>query len=693
MIKNYTVIQDGIKECGSACLLSLIRYYGGNMSLNRILDVTNTTKDGTNFYDLKMGAMEIGLTGKAYKVDNILKLYDVNMPFISQVIINNYYHFVVVYKINKFKMTIMDPAKGMVNININEFKNMWTGNILLLEPYKKLPIYEEENYIVKVIREVIYKNKTMIINLLILTFLMTIFTCLYTYHFKIVIDNVLNTDNLNLLAITIIFLIILGLKLSIGFLRNNLLLYFNQKIDLSVITTTINKIISLPYSYYKNKTTGEIISRINDLFYLKNVIAKIITAICFDLILAFITLVILFNINVNMTLLLLLITIIYGLVFLSTKDIIKSITNNIQNENAKVNSLLVESINSYETIKGLNLEAYFKKKNSLQYLDMINNNMILNKIVYSTEFIKDIFQGIIVILIIYLGVKYVMTDSITLGSLITYNSLLYFYLNPIRNLIDFYKEVYYVKNSLIRINNILNFKEDKLDKRTNLEVLGNINIVNLNYKYLTNKTILNNINLSIPYKTKLLILGPSGTGKSTLLKIMYRYLEVDRNMLFINNYDINDYSLLDIRSNITYINQHELIYTDTIRNNIILDRNISEKDFINVCNLTYVADIVKNNKLAYDMPLEENGANLSGGERQRIIIARALLKQANYIFIDEGLNELDIDLERKILINIFNVFKNKTIIIVSHRLANIDLFDKVANFKDGKIKEVYVRRE
>ena len=693
MIKNYTVIQDGIKECGSACLLSLIRYYGGNMSLNRILDVTNTTKDGTNFYDLKMGAMEIGLTGKAYKVDNILKLYDVNMPFISQVIINNYYHFVVVYKINKFKMTIMDPAKGMVNININEFKNMWTGNILLLEPYKKLPIYEEENYIVKVIREVIYKNKTMIINLLILTFLMTIFTCLYTYHFKIVIDNVLNTDNLNLLVITIIFLIILGLKLSIGFLRNNLLLYFNQKIDLSVITTTISKIISLPYSYYKNKTTGEVISRINDLFYLKNVIAKIITTICFDLILAFITLVILFNINVNMTLLLLLITIIYGLVFLSTKDIIKSITNNIQNENAKVNSLLVESINSYETIKGLNLEAYFKKKNSLQYLDMINNNMILNKIVYSTEFIKDIFQGIIVILIIYLGVKYVMTDSITLGSLITYNSLLYFYLNPIRNLIDFYKEVYYVKNSLIRINNILNFKEDNLDKKTNLEVLGNINIVNLNYKYLTNKTILNNINLSIPYKTKLLILGPSGTGKSTLLKIMYRYLDIDRDMLFINNYDINDYSLLDIRSNITYINQHELIYTDTIRNNIILDRNISEKDFINICNLTYVVDIVKNNKLAYDMPLEENGANLSGGERQRIILARALLKRANYIFIDEGLNELDIDLERKILINIFNAFKNKTIIIVSHRLANIDLFDKVANFKDGMIKEVYVRRE
>ena len=693
MAKKITVIQDGTKECGSACLLSLIRYYGGNMSINRIIELTKTNKDGTNFYNLKTGAEEMGLTGKAYKVDSINKLYEIDIPFISQVVINNYYHFVVVYKFKNNKITIMDPAKGMLTTHISEFNRIWTGYILLLEPFKNLPIYEEENYLVKVIKELIYKNKIMLINLMLLTTIMTIFTCLYSYHFKIIIDYIIDTDNINLLTITIIFIIILAIKKMTEYLRNNLLLYLNQKIDLEIITTTINKIISLPYSYYKNKTTGEIISRVNDLFYLKNVITKIITTFSFDILLAFISLMILFNINQKMTLFLLLITIFYGLIFLSTKNIIKNSTDNIQNKTALVNSLLIESINSYETIKGLNLENYFKKKNSLNYLDMINSHMNLNKIVYSSEFIKDIIEGITIIYIIYLGTSYVINGTISLGSLITYNSLIYYYLNPIRNIFDFYKEIYYVKNSLTRINNILNYKYEKLDKKTNLEVSGDINLVNLNFNYLTNKTILKNINLDIPKNTKLLILGQSGTGKSTLLKILYRYYEIERGMLFINNYDINDFSLFDIRNNITYIHQQETLYTDTIRNNIILDRDIKEKEFIDICNLTYVNEIVKKSKLSYDMPLEENGANLSGGERQRIILARSLLKKSNFILIDEGLNEIDIDLERKILMNIFNNYKDKTIIIISHRLANIDLFDKVVSLQNGQVKGVYVKRE
>jgi len=118
--KNYTVLQDGIKECGSACLLSIIRYYEGNVSLEKLLELTNTTKEGTNFYNLLNAAIEIGLSGKGYKVDNINKLYEVDKPFISQVVIDNYTHFIVIYKMNKDKITIMDPAKGMLSISLEK---------------------------------------------------------------------------------------------------------------------------------------------------------------------------------------------------------------------------------------------------------------------------------------------------------------------------------------------------------------------------------------------------------------------------------------------------------------------------------------------------------------------------------------------------------------------------------------------
>ncbi len=686
MKKNYTVLQDGMKECGSACLLSIIKYYGGNVSRVILLELTNTTKDGTNFYNLLEAANEIGLSAKGYKVDDISKLYEIEYPFISQVVINNYTHFIVVYKMHNQKITIMDPAKGMRTISLEEFTSIWHGYILILEPYKKLPIYEEDNYLYRLIRKIIMNNKKLIINIIILTLIVIIFTCLYSYHFKILIDHIISTNKLNLITVTTIFIIILAIKLVVEYLRNNLLLYLNQKIDLSVMTTTTSKIISLPYSYYKNKTTGEMITRINDLLYIKNIVSKVVSTIILDMLLSLIVLIILYIINKTMTSLLFIVIIFYFLIFLIYKKHIKNMTNNIQENSAKVNSLLVESISGYETIKGLNLESRFKNKINLKYLDAINSNLDLTRTTYNIELLKDLVEGIIILFVIYLGIGNVMDKSMSIGSLITYNTLLYYFINPIRNSFDFYHELYYVKNSIKRINNLLCFKYEKLDQKSNLNTNGNIVINNLSFTYNSKNNILKDISITINKGNKVILLGNSGSGKSTILKILYRFYEVNRDMVYLNNYDINDFTLSDIRTSIAYISQNEFLYTDTIKNNIIMGRNISDEAFLKVCKLTYIDEIIKDNMMSYNLRLEENGVNLSGGQRQRIILARALLKESNIILIDEGLNEIDITLERKILTNIFNYYQDKTIIIVSHRYDNIDLYNQVIKIEEGKIK-------
>ena len=692
-MKKNIVIQDGIKECGSACLLSIVRYYGGNVSLERLLELTKTTKEGTNFYNLQEAAKEIGLVSKGYKIDDINKLIEIEKPFISQIVKNNYTHFVVVYKIKNNKITIMDPAKGMIKLTIDEFNNLWTGYILILEPYKKLPIYNENNYIISILKDVMYNNKKIIINLFSLTIIVTLFTCIYSYYFKIIIDKIINTNKLNLLIVTIIFLLIFSIKTFVEFLRNNLLLYLNQKLDLSIITTTTDKIISLPYSYYKNKTTGEMISRINDLFYIKNVISQIIVTIFLDIFLSIVTIIILFNINKTMSMYLIIIIILYLIIFLIFKPTIKNMTNIIQEDNSKINSFLVESISSYETIKGLNLEKSFQNKINKLYLNSINNNLYFTKISNIQELFKDLFEGIILLFTIYLGATFIMDKSLSIGSLITFNSLVYYFISPIRNFLEFYKDFFYVKNSIKRINNILNYKYEKLDKSTSLNIEGDILVKNLEFSYNNKTKIINNMSLKINHKDKVLVLGSSGSGKSTLLKLLYKYYDTKRDKIYLNNYDINDFSLKDIRENITYISQNELLYNDTIRNNIILDRNIAEKEFLNVCNMVYVNEIVKDNILSYNYKLEENAANLSGGQRQRIILARSLLKNSKIILIDEGLNEIDVNLERKILKNIFSYYKDKTIIIVSHRKDNMDLYNRVLNIEKGSLKEVLIKNE
>lgn len=688
MRKKCIVLQDGFKECGSACLLSIIRYYGGNVSMERILELTKTGKDGTNFHNMSLAGLELGMMSKGYFIDNINDLDNIEKPFISQIVINNYHHFVVVYKINGEKITIMDPAKGMENISISEFLKIFTGYILIMEPIKKLPIYNDNNYLLNTIKEIIICNKKIIINLILLTLITTIFMCLYSYHFKIIIDKVIDTNKLNLLIVVIIFAFVEVIKLVSEFLRNNLLLYLEQKIDLSIITNTINKIISLPYSYYKNRTTGEIITRVNDLFYVKNAISKIIVNIFLDIILVISAFIILFSINKTMTVYLIFVVIIYLILFRVFRNSIKQMTNKIQEDSATVNSSLVETISGYDTVKGLNLENAFKNKINKQYLNMINDNLIMSRINNYQEFLRDLFEGIIVLLVMYLGATYIMDKSLTIGSLITYNSIIYYFLNPIRNTVDFYKELFYVKNSIKRINNILNLKYESQMKKTGLVVNGKIEFRNLSFSYNGVRNIIDNFSLKIDDKSKVLILGDSGVGKSTLLKLVYKYYETPRGMVYINDKDIQDFELGDIRSNITYVSQNEILYTDTIKNNIILYRDISEEEYLKVSRLVYVEDIILKNKLSYDYMLEENGANISGGQRQRIILARALLKKGKVILIDEGLNEIDPKLEKKILKNIFREYKDRTFIIISHRKDNIEMYDKVINVSGNEGKEV-----
>jgi len=686
-MRNYVVLQDGIKECGCACLLSIIRYYKGNVLLERLLELTKTDKDGTNFYNISQAGQELGLMSKGYKVDEIEKLENISMPYISQIVINNMKHFVVVYKIKNGVITIMDPAKGMVKMKLFDFEKLWTGYILLMEPYKKLPIYKEDNYILEMIMKIILNNKQIVGNLLGLTLLVTISTCVFSYYFQVAIDNINYQDKFNLVVVTVIFIIILFIKEILEYLRNNLLFYLNEKIDLSIISTTIKKIIFLPYNYYKNKTTGEIISRVNDLFYIKNVISKLILVICLDLLLAMGVFLILFSINMRMTLLLLVIVIIYILIFLVFRPSVRNMTDITQEDSALVNSLLVETIQGYEMVKGLNLEHNFNKKINKLYLKWIDNNISFMKLLNDQEMLKDLFEKVIILLITYLGISYVMDESMTVGSLITFNTLLYYFIGPIREGVDIYKDFYYVKNSIRRVNSLVGYQYENMDALSGLEINGNIIINKLCFGYNGVKNIISNLSLEIKDQEKVLLLGPTGTGKSTLLKILYKYYLIYRDMVYINGYDINDFSLKDIRDNMVYISQNEMLYTDTVRNNILLERNISMKDFLEVCEITHVDDIIKDKLLTYDYVLEENGANLSGGQKQRIVLARSLIKTSKILLIDEGLNEIDIDLERKILKKIFERYRHKTMIIISHRKENMDLYDKVININgDGQLK-------
>jgi ABC-type bacteriocin/lantibiotic exporter with double-glycine peptidase domain len=217
--------------------------------------------------------------------------------------------------------------------------------------------------------------------------------------------------------------------------------------------------------------------------------------------------------------------------------------------------------------------------------------------------------------------------------------------------------------------------ETKKEDYSDIDIKGDITIKDISYS-INNKKILDNINLNINYKDKVFIYGKSGIGKSTLLKIILKYLGDYEGEVYINNINIKDINSEIILSNFTYVSQNSYLNNDTLKNNIIYDRNIDEKDYeeiIHLCNLDSLRDskMERNNFM-----IEDNGFNISGGEKQKVILARSLLKNSNYIILDEALSEVSLDEEKEIISRILLKYKDKTIVYISHKEDVYSLFDK-----------------
>ena len=352
------VLQDGIKDCGVCCLLSIIRHYGGNVSKEYLRDLTNTTKNGVTAYNIVKGAEKLGFNAYAL-TGNIEEIDANNLPAIAHVIINkSYKHFVVIYDIDflKEKILIMDPARGKKILSFSEFKLLSSNNYIFLKPIKKLPKFQDKKIIKSTIIKYILNNKFLLIYLIILTIYFSILNLLSAFHFKYLLDYAINygiTKNVLLISITI--LIIYLLKEVLAYLRNIIILKYSEMFDEVVTTKIYKQIILLPYLYYKNRTTGEVITRIKDLGIIKNFIIQIITSITTDILSIIVFIVVLLHINKELTYISIVQFILLLLINYIFKNKIKNKTNNYYKQEEKVNSYLVETLSSVDAIKGMHI--------------------------------------------------------------------------------------------------------------------------------------------------------------------------------------------------------------------------------------------------------------------------------------------------------------------------------------------------
>lgn len=686
------VRQDGIMDCGVSCLLSIVRYYGGNVPIEYLREKTSTTKDGVTAFKLVETANSLGFN--SYGLNGELKdLKDDFLPIIAHVIINkNIKHFIVIYQIDRIKrqLIVMDPDQGKVKLSFSEFNLMTSYNFIYLKPIDTLPNIIIKRNVTKWIKNFSKKHFIFLTYITIFSFISFIINIICSFHFTLLLNNGISMYmKNNVLSITLIFINIYSMKICLNFFKDKTSIKFSVLLDEFITKKYYHKLILLPYIYYKNRTTGEIISRMEDLNVIKEFLTNMLVVLFTDVLSILVFSIVLFNSNKKLFFLLLSFSIV---LFLIEYVYIKIQNNRIvflRASSDKINTMFIESLEKSLTIKNTHMESRIINKFYKKYEKFLEKSYSVSSLFLVHNVIKSGFQDLFYIMFFLLLSNRVIDNEMSVGMIIILDNIIKYYLNSYNRILTLYSDYHKFKISKRRIEDLFMIREENFggyDYYKKIDLCGTIKYHNLTYAYNSN-LLFDKLCFEIKPKEKVFFSGCSGSGKSTLMKMLMRYIEVPFGEITINGIDINHHHLEVLRNKISYVSQNESLFKDTIKNNITLGRDISYEKLDLVCRITKVSEIVESKDTKFNTLVDREGQGLSGGERQRIVLARCLLNDSNIYIFDESLSQIDEVNERKILKKIFNYLADKTVIVISHRMTNRDLYTKAIKLDNRRIIE------
>lgn len=666
--------QHGIKDCGVTCLYNIIKYYNGNISMSKLRKLTKTNENGTNVYNIVNASNSLGLKAEAYKCE-FNDLSKVKLPIIAHIKLDNKFdHFVILEKINNEKIIVQDPIRGKVVYDDISFKKEWTGSIITFDKMNNL-VKEKQNGAFINLKSYIFLYKKILLFFLVLTILASLFSLLNSFY----LSSLYNQKN-NYHIVLFLFLLFSVFKIITDYIRNSIVFDFDNNFDSKLTNNIYKKILSLPLKYHHSRPVGDIMSRVNDLSSIKEFINFVSFSLITDFLFVIIIFIIIFFINKLLFLLLIIFALTYMFVYLLFRDKIYSMSLILKEKNSEVNSYLIESILGIDTIKNFNIEKERKLRFKSKYNNLLKLNVKYNKFILSIELFQNFIMTISNVFILFVGIKLVNKGLLLFSNLIIINSLLIYFFISLKNIIYFDRILIDSKNSYNRLEDLLDEEEDNNNK-SNFNFNNNIEFKNVAYSY-DSYNIFENLSFNIDKGDFVFVKGDSGVGKSTLFKILTKQINDYKGKVIIDNTNIKNLSLNDIRNNICFVSQNEIIFTDTILNNITLFKEVAKKELEKVIRITGIDKFLKEKNISLNFLLEENGHNISGGERQRILLARALLQNKKILILDETTNGIDTLSEENIVRKVKEKY-DVTLILISHRYDNLKLFNKVFEIKGG----------
>ena len=710
-MKYYCIKQHDITDCGAACLATICKQNGYKIGITKIREVAGTDKQGTNAYGVIKAAETLGFSAKGVKGNKEAFFSEFPLPCIAHVIVDgSLLHYVVIHKITKKQVIIADPGVGIVKLTPEEFfgevhedgkqpKYQWSGVLVLLVKNETFKKGDETKGLFSRFFYLLIPQKKLLLHIFVASLIYTILGILGAFYFKELLDNVLpNGLKKTLMTLSIGVILLNVFKVLLNAFRSHLLLYLSQKLDIALLLGYYRHVLELPMNFFGTRKVGEIISRFNDAGKVRDAISGATLTIMIDTFMALAGAIILYMQNSKMFGITLIIVVLYIVIVISFNKWYERLNRKQMEDNASLTSYMVESLNGIQTIKAYNAERKANRETEIKFVKLLKsvfNLAWVSNLQGSLKVFVELVGGIV---ILWVGGVSVINGEMTIGALIVFNSLLAYFLDPVKNLINLQPEMQTAIVAADRLGEILDLEAEKSEleykKMSPSSLAGDIEIKNLDFRYGTRRLVLEDINITIKKGQKVAFVGESGSGKTTLSKLLLNLYASEKGEIIINGNNIRDIQLECLREKIAYIPQETFLFSGTIFENLTLGMDDATlDDIIDASKMAQAHDFINELPLRYETLLEENGANLSGGQRQRLAIARAMLKKPDILILDEATSNLDSITERALDRTINEFSKDMTTIFIAHRLSTIKNCDVIFVMEKGKIIESGTHRE
>jgi HlyB family type I secretion system ABC transporter len=683
--------QHSMSDCGVACLVMVGRYWGKRFSVNQLRTAANVDRSGATLRGLIMAAESIGFSTRPVKASlNRLKAHD--LPAIAHW---EGKHYIVVYAVTRSHVIVADPAIGRRRLTHAEFQTGWTGYTLLLKPTPFFKTVPEAKQTLWTFFELIKPHRGVLLEIFLASVMLQILGLATPLFTQFLLDRVVvQRSQSTLIAVGVGLILFSVFRVLMSSLRQYLLYHTANRVDLALVVGFISHVFRLPLSYFETRYVGDITSRVQENRKIRQFLTSDALTTVLDMLTVFVYVGLMIWYSWQLALISLIIVPLFTVITLVTTPFLRRVSREIFSAKTTEGSYLIEALTGIGTVKAMGIERTVR----WHWEDLFNQSIRVN---FSGQMIRErlrllsnLIETLVMRVTLVLGVWQVINGQLTIGQLVAFNMLLGNVISPFQRLISLWDDFQEVLIAVERINDVLDTQPEELPQASPRLVLppiaGHVRFEQVTFRYNpeSETNTLSSVSFEVKPGQTVAVVGRSGSGKSTIAKLLLGLYPPTEGRITIDGYDLAAIERRSLRQQVGVVDQDTFLFGGTIRENLLIAcPTASLRDLKIAARLAGADTFIQDLPMQYDTQIGEGGGLLSGGQRQRLAIARALLSRPRLLILDEATSSLDAESERVIQTHFATRLSHQTTLVIAHRLSTIRHADLILVLDRGVLVE------